>query len=82
MEIWQRALLHAWLISKRCIMIAFLTLEVLQENGVDGRLFHAIKAFFVPTGVSWLSNWQAIKAFHRALIRKNALCFFSSLLFM
>ena len=37
---------HALLISKMYNMIAFLSLEGSEENGVDGQLLYAIKAFY------------------------------------
>ena len=37
--------LHALSISKKYNIIAFLSLEGSEENGVDGQLLHAIKAF-------------------------------------
>ena len=33
-------------ISKKCNIIAFLSLEGSEENGVDGQLLQAIKAFY------------------------------------
>ena len=45
-----KIVLHALLISKKYNIIAFLFLEVSEENGVDGQLLHAIKAFY---GADW-----------------------------
>ena len=42
--------LHALSISKKYNITAFLSLEGSKENGVDGQLLHAIKAFY---GADW-----------------------------
>ena len=42
--------LHALSISKKYNIIAFLSLKGSEENGVDGQLLHAIKAFY---GADW-----------------------------
>ena len=42
--------LHALSISKKYNIIAFLSLEGSEENGADGQLLHAIKAFY---GADW-----------------------------
>ena len=41
-----KIVLHALSISKMYNMIAFLSLEGSEENGVDGQLLYAIKAFY------------------------------------
>ena len=46
--------------SWKSIWLPFYLWRVLKTNGVDGQLLHSM----VPRGVSWLSKWQAIKAFH------------------
>ena len=52
-------------------------------NGADGQLLQAIKAFMVSTGVSWLSKWQAIKAFHRGVeVRQGCTLFFLFIVYM
>ena len=42
--------LHALSISKSYSIITFLSLEGSEENGIDGQLLHAIKAFY---GADW-----------------------------
>ena len=74
--------LHALSISKKYNIIAFLSLKGSEENGVDGQLFMPLRHSLGPTGVSWLSKWQAIKAFHIGMNTcKKAICFFFSSLF-
>ena len=41
-----KSFLHALSISKKRNIIAFLSLEGSEENGVDGQMLHAIKAFY------------------------------------
>ena len=45
-----KCFLQALSISKKHNIIAFLSLEGSEENGVDGQLLHAIKAFY---GADW-----------------------------
>ena len=45
-----KSFLHALSISKKHNIIAFLSLEGSEENGVGGQLLHAIKALY---GANW-----------------------------
>ena len=45
-----KVFLHALSISKKYNIIAFLSLEGSEKNGVNGQLLHAIRAFY---GANW-----------------------------
>ena len=78
-SIWKygKDFLRALSISKK-YMIAFLTLEVLKENGADGQYLHASHSM-VPSGFLWLGKWKAIKGLHVGVeIRQGCVLFLLS----
>ena len=71
--------LHALSISKKHNMIAFLTLAgFCRRMGLIISCYMPWRHSMVPTGVSWLNKYQAIKAFHTDVeLWQGCVCFFS-----